>query len=268
MISKTIKNTFTQTNMSLTSSFTRGFSKAPYRAVFVRHGESVWNKEDRYCGWANVNLTERGMEDAADAGRQLKDQGIKCDVVYTSSLNRALQTYQIISEYLDCYYLPIIQNYRLNTVHYGELEGLEKEVARVKYGEDKIKYWKKAFDVAPPKLSHEDPRHPRNDPRYAGVPTSELPSAESLKDCVNRVLPYWFSQIFPVLMEGKTPLVVCHETTLRVIFGHLDKVSDLRGFKVPNGVPYVYEFDEMFRPINRMELHACQHYYIGGYDIP
>lgn len=164
------------------------------------------------------------MEDAAEAGRQLKDQGIKFDCVYTSSLSRAHHTYQIISEYLDCYYLPIIQNYRLNTIHYGELEGLEKEVAKVKYGEDKIQYWKKTFNAAPPKLNIEDLRHPRHDTRYAGVPVTDLPASESLEDCVKRVLPYWFGQIFPVLMEGRTPLIVCHETTLRVIFGHLDKV--------------------------------------------
>jgi len=229
------------------------FSYSPFRCAFMRHGESVWNLENRYTGWADVPLTEKGQLDADMAGRLLRDFGCQFDIVYTSVLGRALHTYKILSNYIDSR-LPVVHSYKLNTIHYGALEGLEKSQAQLIFGPEKIECWKSSFDISPPALSETDPRHPKWDPKYQGIPKSELPATESLKDIQTRVLSYWFDVICPAIREGKTPLVVCHETTLRVIFGFLDGIKDLRSFKVPNASPIVYEFDQEVKPLKKIHL--------------
>jgi len=188
-----------------------------YKLVLVRHGQSVWNLENRFTGWTDVGLTEQGVQEAINAGRMLSDQGYQFDIAFTSVLKRAIKTLWIILEEMNLEWLPVINAWQLNERHYGALQGLNKAEMAVKYGEAQVKLWRRSYDVPPPALDWDDPRHPRFDPRYASLTREQLPSCESLKDTVNRMLPYWFSTIAPTIKSGKRVLISAHDKSLRAL---------------------------------------------------
>jgi 2,3-bisphosphoglycerate-dependent phosphoglycerate mutase len=225
--------------------------------VLLRHGESTWNRENRFTGWTDVDLSDRGREEAAAAGQLLKDGGYTFDVAYTSLLKRAIRTLWIALDGLDLMWIPVIKDWRLNERHYGALQGLNKAETAAKHGEDQVKIWRRAYDIPPPALSPDDPRHPHRDPRYAGLAASELPLAESLKDTVGRFLPYWQGTIAPDIRSGKRVLIAAHGNSLRALVMHLDHMSetDIVELNIPTGIPLVYELNNDLSPI--------RHYYLG-----
>jgi 2,3-bisphosphoglycerate-dependent phosphoglycerate mutase len=241
---------------SLTSQTSANVSYA-HRCVFLRHGESEWNKSNRFTGWTDVYLTETGKSEAASAGKILKEKGFKFDIAYTSVLTRAIQTYNLAADNLGCLYLPVIRSWRLNERHYGGLQGLNKSETAAKHGEAQVKIWRRSYDIPPPPLEESDERHPKNDPRYQNLPKDVLPATECLKDTVVRVLPFWYDHIATAMLEGKSPFVVAHGNSLRAIVKHLDKISDddIVELNIPTGIPLVYEFDKDLQPI--------RHYYLA-----
>jgi 2,3-bisphosphoglycerate-dependent phosphoglycerate mutase len=228
-----------------------------YKLVLVRHGQSVWNLENRFTGWTDVGLTEQGVQEAINAGRMLLEQGYQFDIAFTSVLKRAIKTLWIILEEMNLEWLPVINAWQLNERHYGALQGLNKAEMAVKYGEAQVKLWRRSYDVPPPALDWDDPRHPRFDPRYASLTREQLPSCESLKDTVNRMLPYWFSTIAPTIKSGKRVLISAHGNSLRALVKYLDNISDeeIVELNIPTGIPLVYELDEELKPIT--------HYYLA-----
>ncbi|MBI3715803.1 MAG: 2,3-diphosphoglycerate-dependent phosphoglycerate mutase [Betaproteobacteria bacterium] len=227
------------------------------KLVLMRHGESRWNLENRFTGWKDVDLTDQGKAEAKRAGQLLKADGYDFDLAYTSLLTRAIRTLWIVCEELDRLWIPVEKDWRLNERHYGALEGLNKAETAAKYGDEQVKIWRRSYDIPPPPLELDDPRHPARDPRYAGLPPSQLPRAECLKDTVERVIPYWHSDIVPQLMAGKRVLIAAHGNSLRALIKYLDGVSDtdIVGVNVPTGVPLVYELDDQLRPL--------RNYYLG-----
>jgi 2,3-bisphosphoglycerate-dependent phosphoglycerate mutase len=227
------------------------------RLVLLRHGESVWNKENRFTGWTDVGLTPRGIEEATQAGVLLRDAGLTFDVAYTSVLQRAIKTLWLTLEALDQVWLPIVNDWRLNERHYGALQGLNKAETAAKFGEAQVQVWRRSYDVPPPPLDADDPRHPRHDPRYAGLDPAALPRGESLKDTVARFLPCWTATIAPEIRAGRRVLIAAHGNSLRALVKHLDGVSetDIVGLNIPTGIPLVYELDGELRP--------QRHYYLG-----
>jgi len=197
-----------------------------YKVVFVRHGESLWNKENRFTGWTDVGLTENGMREAEFAGQLLKQNQFKFDVAFTSVLSRTIKTFNTIADELDLHYIPVNKHWRLNERHYGALQGLNKAETAAKHGEEKVLIWRRSYDIPPPELEENDERHPKNDPRYAHLPVDVLPRTESLKLTVDRVLPYWYDQICPAILEGQRVIVVAHGNSLRAIVKHLSGMSD------------------------------------------
>lgn len=228
-----------------------------YKLVLVRHGQSVWNLENRFTGWTDVGLTEQGVQEAINAGRMLSEQNYQFDIAFTSVLKRAIKTLWIILEEMNLEWLPVINAWQLNERHYGALQGLNKAEMAVKYGEAQVKLWRRSYDVPPPALDWDDPRHPRFDPRYASLTREQLPSCESLKDTVNRMLPYWFSTIAPTIKSGKRVLISAHGNSLRALVKYLDNISDeeIVELNIPTGIPLVYELDEDLKPIT--------HYYLA-----
>jgi len=228
-----------------------------YKLVLVRHGQSVWNLENRFTGWTDVGLTEQGVQEAINAGRMLLEQGYQFDIAFTSVLKRAIKTLWIILEEMNLEWLPVTNAWQLNERHYGALQGLNKAEMAVKYGEAQVKLWRRSYDVPPPALDWDDPRHPRFDPRYASLTREQLPSCESLKDTVNRMLPYWFSTIAPTIKSGKRVLISAHGNSLRALVKYLDNISDeeIVELNIPTGIPLVYELDEELKPIT--------HYYLA-----
>ncbi|PWH16162.1 MAG: 2,3-diphosphoglycerate-dependent phosphoglycerate mutase [Anaerolineae bacterium] len=228
-----------------------------YKLVLVRHGQSVWNLENRFTGWTDVGLTEQGVQEAINAGKMLRDQGYQFDIAFTSVLKRAIKTLWIILEEMNLEWLPVINAWQLNERHYGALQGLNKAEMAVKYGEAQVKLWRRSYDVPPPALDWDDPRHPRFDPRYASLSREQLPSCESLKDTVHRMLPYWFSDIAPTIKSGKRVLISAHGNSLRALVKYLDNISDeeIVELNIPTGIPLVYELDEDLKPIT--------HYYLA-----
>lgn len=222
-----------------------------HKLVLVRHGESIWNLENRFTGWTDVGLTERGEMEARTAGRSLKEAGFTFDLAYTSVLKRAIKTLWIILEEMGLEWIPVIRAWQLNERHYGALQGLNKAEMAAKFGEEQVKLWRRSYDVPPPPLDLDDPRHPRFDPRYASLKPEELPASECLKDTVNRMLPYWHSTIAPSIKQGKKVLIVAHGNSLRALVKYLDQISDqdIVGLNIPTGIPLVYELDENLRPI-------------------
>lgn len=222
-----------------------------HKLVLVRHGESIWNLENRFTGWTDVGLTERGEVEARTAGRALKEAGFTFDLAYTSVLKRAIKTLWIILEEIGLEWIPVIRAWQLNERHYGALQGLNKAEMAAKFGEEQVKLWRRSYDVPPPPLDLDDPRHPRFDPRYASLKPEELPASECLKDTVNRMLPYWHSTIAPSIKQGKKVLIVAHGNSLRALVKYLDQISDqdIVGLNIPTGIPLVYELDENLRPI-------------------
>jgi 2,3-bisphosphoglycerate-dependent phosphoglycerate mutase len=227
------------------------------KLVLLRHGESTWNKENRFTGWTDVDLSERGREEAAAAGRLLKDGGYSFDVAYTSVLKRAIRTLGIALDTMDLLWIPVVKDWRLNERHYGALQGLNKAETAAKHGEEQVKIWRRAYDIPPPALAPDDSRHPYRDPRYEGLPASELPLTESLKDTVARVVPYWQSSIAPQVRSGRRVLIAAHGNSLRALVKHLDNISDTNivELNIPTGIPLVYELADDLRPI--------RHYYLG-----
>ncbi len=215
------------------------------KLVLVRHGESVWNLENKFTGWTDVDLSENGIKEAYDAGEKLKKSGIEFDVCYTSVLKRANHTLDIIKEVLSLDVL-VFYDYRLNERHYGALQGLNKAETAKKYGDEQVKLWRRSYDVAPPALTKEDDRYPGNDPKYKDLTDEELPLCESLKDTCNRTIPYYENVIKKSLEDGKNVLVVAHGNSLRSIRKHIDNISDvdIMDLEIPTGVPFVYEFNE------------------------
>jgi len=214
--------------------------------VLLRHGESTWNKENRFTGWVDVDLTDKGRDEAAEAGRLLKAEGFTFDIAFTSVLKRAIRTCWIARDELDLLWIPVEKSWRLNERHYGALQGLNKAETAAKHGEEQTKIWRRSYDIPPPPLAPDDPRHPSHDPRYADLLPSELPLTESLKDTVARFLPYWHETIAPAIGSGKRVLIAAHGNSLRALMKYLDNISDeeIVGLNIPTGIPLVYELDE------------------------
>lgn len=227
------------------------------KIVFLRHGESTWNKENRFTGWTDVDLSDKGVAEATQAGDTLLKEGYGFDVAYTSVLKRAIRTLWITLDRMDLMWIPVVRSWRLNERHYGALQGLNKAETAEKFGEAQVKLWRRSYDVQPPALEPSDPRFPGHDPRYRGLGDAELPRTECLKDTVARVMPYWEGIIAPAVAAGQRVLVAAHGNSLRALVKYLDNVSDeeIVGLNIPTGVPLVYELDDRIRPI--------RHYYLG-----
>jgi len=232
-----------------------------YKVVFVRHGQSAWNSSNQFTGWADVPLTQKGIEQARAAGRRLKAQNWFFDIAYTSYLKRAVQTFNHVADELDCDWIPTHKHWRLNERHYGKLQGLNKKETALEYGEDQVLKWRRSYDNPPPLLDSNDERHPRNDPQYARIPPSVLPVGESLQMSINRVVPYWEDTIAPAVMDGQKAIVVGHENVLRGLVQIFSGMSndEILAYNIPTATPFVYEFDS--------DLNPLRHYYILGEDL-
>jgi 2,3-bisphosphoglycerate-dependent phosphoglycerate mutase len=224
--------------------------------VLLRHGESTWNKENRFTGWTDVDLTEKGRAEARDAGRLMKAEGLTFDLTFTSVLTRAIRTGFMALDEMNLLWLPVTRSWRLNERHYGRLQGLNKAETAARHGEAQVKIWRRSYDIPPPPLTPDDERHPARDPRYADVPPGDLPLTESLKDTVARFLPYWDEAIAPAILAGRRVLIVAHGNSLRALVKHLDGISDadIVELNIPTGIPLVYELDAALRPIGSRYL--------------
>jgi len=224
--------------------------------VLLRHGESTWNKENRFTGWTDVDLTETGRDEAARAGTLMNEGGYVFDLVYTSVLTRAIRTMFIALDQMKLLWLPVIKSWRLNERHYGALQGLNKAETAAKHGDAQVKIWRRSYDIPPAPLAADDPRHPSHDARYAGLKPSELPSTECLKDTVERFLPLWHQEIAPAIKGGKRVLIAAHGNSLRALVKYLDNVSDeeIVELNIPTGIPLVYELDDDLKPIRSFYL--------------
>jgi 2,3-bisphosphoglycerate-dependent phosphoglycerate mutase len=222
-----------------------------YKLVLLRHGESVWNKENRFTGWTDVGLTEKGLAEAQTAGQLLKDSGFAFDVAYTSVLKRAIKTLWTALEVMDRMWIPVHHSWRLNERHYGALQGLNKAETAAKFGDAQVKIWRRSYDTPPPALEEGDPRLESSNPRYADLKAGEFPKTECLKDTVARFLPYWHETIAPAVKSGKSVIVAAHGNSLRALIKYLDKVSDAEivELNVPTGQPLVYELDADLKPV-------------------
>ncbi len=231
-----------------------------HKVVLLRHGESTWNHENRFTGWTDVDLSAKGVDEAHAAGRLLRDEGYGFDIAYTSVLKRALRTCWIVLDELDQLWIPTIKSWRLNERHYGALQGLNKAETAAKHGEEQTTIWRRSFDIPPPPLELDDPRHPRHDPRYADLAAEDLPATESLKETIARFVPYWEGTIGPDVKAGKRVLIAAHGNSLRALVKYLDGISDadIVGLNIPTGIPLVYELDEALKPI--------RNYYLGDQD--
>jgi len=227
------------------------------KLVLLRHGESIWNKENRFTGWTDVDLSEKGISEAKESGETLKNEGYTFDIAFTSVLKRAIRTLWIGLETMDLMWIPVYRSWRLNEKHYGALQGLNKSETAQKYGEEQVLLWRRAYDIQPPALEENDPRYPGKDPRYKDIKKEDVPATECLKDTVERFLPYWHSDIVPVLKSGKRVLIAAHGNSLRALVKYLDNMPDEEIVKlnIPTGIPLVYELDK--------NLNAIKHYYIG-----
>lgn len=230
------------------------------KIVLVRHGESSWNKENRFTGWTDVDLTEKGREEAKKAGEILKKSGFTFDIAFTSVLKRAIRTCWIIQDQMDLLWIPVERSWKLNERHYGALQGLNKSETAEKYGNDQVHIWRRSYDIPPPVLTKDDERYPGFDPRYKDLTDEELPLTESLKTTVDRFLPYWFEKIVPQINADKKVIIAAHGNSLRALVKHLDNVSDseISELNIPTGIPLVYELDDNLKPIKS--------YYLGDQD--
>ena len=230
------------------------------RLVLLRHGESIWNQENRFTGWYDVDLAEKGMNEAREAGRLLKEQGFVFDIAYTSVLKRAIRTLWLALDQMDLLWIPVIKSWRLNERHYGALQGLNKAETAAKFGDEQVLIWRRSYDIPPPALDKGDSRYPGQDPRYADLSALELPLTECLKDTVARFLPYWHDTIAPQVKAGKKVIITAHGNSLRALVKYLDNVSDqdIVGLNIPTGIPLVYELDDDLKPLRS--------YYLGDAD--
>lgn len=227
------------------------------KLVLLRHGESLWNKENRFTGWTDIDLSEKGIEEAKQAGRLLKEAGFVFDVAFTSVLKRAIRTLWIVQDEMDLMWIPVHLSWRLNERHYGALQGLNKAEMAAKFGEEQVLLWRRSYDVRPPALDKSDARYPGHDPRYRDLAEQDLPLTECLKDTVERFLPYWHEVIAPTIQSGKRVIIAAHGNSLRALVKYLDQISDeeIVGLNIPTGIPLIYELDEDLRPL--------RHYYLG-----
>jgi 2,3-bisphosphoglycerate-dependent phosphoglycerate mutase len=227
-----------------------------HKVVLLRHGESVWNKENLFTGWTDVDLSEKGIDEAKDAGRVLKKEGYVFDVAYTSLLKRAIRTLWITLDEMDLMWIPVIRDWRLNERHYGALQGLNKAETAAKYGEPQVKIWRRSYDVPPPALEEGDTRFPGHDPRYRSLSKAQLPLTECLKDTVARFLPAWHEAIAPAVASGQRVLITAHGNSLRALVKYLDDIpeSQIVELNIPTGMPLVYELDANLKPITRYYL--------------
>ncbi|NLX33769.1 MAG: 2,3-diphosphoglycerate-dependent phosphoglycerate mutase, partial [Thermotogaceae bacterium] len=227
------------------------------KLVVVRHGESTWNKENRFTGWTDVDLSEKGKEEAKKAGEILKAEGFEFDLAYTSVLKRAIRTLWYVLDEMDLMWIPVIRDWRLNERHYGALQGLNKAETAARHGEEQVKIWRRSYDIQPPALEESDERFPGRDPRYGNLTADQLPKTECLKDTVARFLPLWKNEISSDIKSGKKVLVVAHGNSLRALVKYLDNIPDdeIVGLNIPTGIPLVYELDDDLKPI--------KHYYLG-----
>jgi 2,3-bisphosphoglycerate-dependent phosphoglycerate mutase len=223
----------------------------PGRLILVRHGQSLWNVENLFTGWTDVDLSELGRAEATRAGQELVRERLAVDIAFTSVLKRAIRTLWIMLDAMECMWVPVERSWRLNERHYGALQGLNKAQTVAQYGYEQVKVWRRSYDIPPPPLTPEDPRHPRFDTRYAAVPPQDLPATESLKDTLARVLPFWHARIAPELRSGRNVMVVAHGNSLRAMVKMLDQVSDeqITELNIPTGVPLLYELDARLRPL-------------------
>lgn len=228
-----------------------------YKLVLVRHGESVWNKENRFTGWTDVELSSKGVLEAKEAGKLLKSEGYTFDIAFTSVLKRAIHTLWIVLEEMDLMWLPVVRNWRLNERHYGALQGLNKSEMAEKHGAEQVHIWRRSYDIQPPALTPDDPANPAKDRRYNDLKPEEVPMTECLKDTVNRFLPYWHDIISPTIKKGKRVIIAAHGNSLRALVKYLDNISDedIPGLNIPTGIPLIYELDENLKPL--------KHYYLG-----
>jgi len=227
------------------------------RLVLLRHGESEWNRQNRFTGWTDVPLNEKGIQEATEAGRTLREEGYVFDVAYTSVLTRAIKTLWIVLEEMDLMWIPVRRSWRLNERHYGALQGLNKAETAERHGQEQTLIWRRSYDTPPPALTPDDERHPGKDPRYGDLSPEEIPLTECLKDTVERFLPYWHNTIAPDVETGKRVLIAAHGNSLRALVKYLDNISDeeIVGLNIPTGIPQVYELDDDLVPI--------RHYYLG-----
>jgi 2,3-bisphosphoglycerate-dependent phosphoglycerate mutase len=228
----------------------------PGKLILVRHGQSIWNVENLFTGWYDVDLSDQGRLEAAQAGRELQKENLLPDIAFTSVLKRAIRTLWLMLDTTDRMWTPVERHWRLNERHYGALQGLNKAETVAQHGDAQVKIWRRSYDIPPPPMSVDDPRHPRFDPRYAGVDPKSLPATESLKDTLARVLPFWESRIVPELRADKTVMVVAHGNSLRALVKMLDMMSesDIVEFNIPTGIPMLYELDEQLQPVSRRFL--------------
>lgn len=228
-----------------------------HKVVLLRHGESTWNKENRFTGWTDVDLSEKGISEAHKAGKLLKSEGYKFDIAYTSVLKRAIKTLWITLEEMDLMWIPVVRNWRLNERHYGDLQGLNKAETAKKFGEEQVKIWRRSYDTPPPSLQKDDERYPGKDARYAGLTEAELPLTECLKDTVARFVPYWEETIAPTIKQGKKVVIAAHGNSLRALVKYLDNIpeDEIVGLNIPTGIPLVYELDD--------NLKSIKSYYLG-----
>ena len=231
-----------------------------YKVVLLRHGESTWNKENRFTGWTDVDLSEKGLQEAKKAGEVLKNEGYKFDIAYTSVLKRAIRTLWITLDEMDLMWIPVVRNWRLNERHYGALQGLNKAETAEKFGEEQVKIWRRSYDIQPPALDKTDERFPGKDPRYFELKENELPLTECLKDTVARFVPYWEGTIAPMVKSGKKVLITAHGNSLRALVKYLDNIPDneIVELNIPTGIPLFYELDKDLKPI--------KHYYLGDQE--
>lgn len=227
------------------------------KIVLIRHGESVWNKENKFTGWVDVDLSEKGKEEARQAGKVLKENGFSFDLAFSSYLKRAIKTLNTVLEELDELHIPVVKSWKLNERHYGSLQGLNKSEMAQKFGEDQVLVWRRSYDTPPPELDSKDPASPVNDPKYKGINPDELPLTECLKDTVARFLPYYESTIVPEIKAGKNIIIAAHGNSLRSLVKHLDQISDddIVSVNIPTAMPLVYELDDQLKPL--------KHYYLG-----
>jgi len=231
-----------------------------YKLVLLRHGESTWNKENRFTGWTDVDLSEKGVEEARNAGKLLESEGFTFDLAFTSVLKRAIRTLWLVTDEMNLLWVPVIKEWKLNERHYGALQGLNKSETAAKHGEEQVKIWRRSYDIPPPAFETSDERFPGHFPAYKNVNPGDLPCTESLKDTVARVVPYWEQAIAPEIKAGKKVVVAAHGNSLRALVKYLDHISesDIVELNIPTGTPLVYELDEHLRPI--------KHYYLGDQE--
>ncbi len=231
-----------------------------FKLVLLRHGESIWNKENKFTGWTDVDLSEKGIQEAKESAKLLQKEGFTFDIVFTSVLKRAIRTLWIVMDDMDMMWLPVERSWRLNERHYGALQGLNKKETADKFGEKQVLIWRRSYDTPPPALTKGDPRYPGNDPMYASVPEKDLPLTECLKDTVARFLPYWKNRSFQLSRQDKKVIIVAHGNSLRALVKYLDNISDkeIVGLNIPTGIPLIYELDK--------NLKAVTHYYLGDQE--